>query len=79
MTFLRERKGTTVVVACHEEKERETLNVNESENVIETTIGNQIHLVTDNSGGEMIIVNAFFFSLFFFHGIVQSFNYCTYL
>ena len=84
MTFLRGRKGTTVavavVVACRGEIERETLTVNERGNVnsaIETTIGNQIHHVTDNYDCQF-----FFFPLCYmlvFHGIVQSFNYCTYL
>lgn len=56
MTFPRERKGTTVAVACRGEKEieRGTLTVSErgSENAIETIIGNQIHHDTDNTGGE---------------------------
>lgn len=88
MTSLRGRKGTTVavavVVAYRGEKERETLTVNERGNVnsaIETTIGNQIHHVTDNN--IIMIMSMFFFSLtaiiLVFHGIVQSFNYCTYL
>ena len=67
MTFLRERKGTTVVVALHDEIERETLIANE--NVIETIIGNQIHYVTDNTGGENnydYCQCLFFFSLFLF-------------
>ena len=68
MTFPRGRKGTTVEVAYHDEKERETLIVSAIAIVTETIIGNQIHLVTDNTGREMIviIILSMLFSVSFF-------------